>query len=93
MMLAALSAKYTDEDGNLLGAVMCKADRLLITCTFCLNCCKLLSLNLDFSNFCYVENLLQFNLPDFSVDFIKQFVSFWGWAVLKICVYLLSQFY
>ena len=33
------------------------------------------------------------NLSDFSVDFIKQFVSSWWWAIPKINVYVILRFY
>jgi len=39
--------------------------------------------------FSYVENLLHFNLADFSVNFIKQFVSYLFWC---LCQILLSKF-
>jgi len=41
------------------------------------------------SRFSYVENLLHFNLSDFPVSFIKQFVSCYFWCLYQI---LLSKF-
>jgi len=35
---------------------------------------------------------MHFYLADFSVDFIKQFVSLWWWAIKKIRMYLISRF-
>jgi len=37
--------------------------------------------------FSWILNLLHFNLADFPVDFIKQFVSLWWWAIPKIRIF------
>jgi len=50
------------------------------------------SLNLNFAIF-LCNKLLHFNLADFPVDFIQQFVSLWWWAIPKICMHFISWFY
>jgi len=55
--------------------------------------CKTLFCWILILRFSYVENWLHFNLAEFLVDFIKQFVSLWWWAVSKICVYFILRSY
>jgi len=63
----------------------------IMQCTLIVSTLKHYFCWISILQFSYVENSLHFNLAEFPVDFIGQFVSLWWWAMLKIYIFLILR--